>query len=103
MGENNREKPLTSIKVDVDMDTTCIQKKMKIIGEHALQVAQALQSIGQETNEKALTNYSTTELIDELREREVKLPSGEIHSFTCTEQFVIDGGLSIQIYKMRQE
>ncbi|EMA6341695.1 hypothetical protein U3450_000548 [Bacillus cytotoxicus] len=65
------------VVVGIHCDTKVFQKQLKAISNHARELAGELEAINKEDVHDVLANYSTDELLEEVKRRAIKI-SGSI-------------------------
>ncbi|EOA3902527.1 MULTISPECIES: hypothetical protein [Bacillus cereus group] len=65
------------VVVGIHCDTKVFQKQLKAISNHARELAGELEAISKEDVHDVLANYSTDELLEEVKRRAIKL-SGSV-------------------------
>ncbi|HFK1424711.1 MULTISPECIES: hypothetical protein [Bacillus cereus group] len=84
--------------VGIQMGTKVFQKKLRAIGNHAHELADELQRIDKEEERATLANYSTDELIEEIKSRAIKV-SGSSAKAVAIDALKLANNLEVTITK----
>ncbi|MCU4900777.1 hypothetical protein OB975_25325 [Bacillus cereus] len=84
--------------VGIQMGTKVFQKKLRAIGNHAHELADELQRIDKEEERATLANYSTDELIEEIKSRAIKV-SGSSAKSVAIDALKLANNLEVTITK----